>query len=155
MDMKSVFKKGDNISGENITTGKYLGQVKLYKKKFHKIYDSNKNMTLFLSLDSTNSLRKLPSEKMAKENLRIFELKELIDVKEIDGSRYKYFKDKLKNSSFRQSIEVLHDLNILTLQKKASAIERKLYLNLKEQLMCEISFVMNMELDEAEEKYLH
>ena len=149
-----VLIKGDNITGVDITTGVYLGKVEIYEKVCHKIFDNVKQMTIFLPLNSEKKLRKLPSKELVLENMVIFKNKKLVDAQEIEGSRYKYFKEKLSKTSFKSSIEVLHDLNVLVHLKDISVAERKLFVQLKEKMLHEIAFVLEISFKELDQKYL-
>lgn len=119
-----VFHFGDNIAGESITTGQYLGRVEMYEKEFHKVFDSSKKLVVFIPVGNESKMRKLPGVKLAKRYLKILQDNDLIDTQEIEGSRYKYYKQKLEVSSFKSSIEVLHDLYILNKNKKSSVSEK-------------------------------
>ena len=147
-------KFGDNVSGENISAGKYLGKGEIDAKEFHKIYDSQKKITLYIPLGKENEFRKLPTEKIVLENIKMFELNNFIDSQEIDGSRYKYYKEKLTRVSFKGTLEVLHDLKVLHQRKMLSLTEKNLLQILKEKMVTEISFVLNCEPGKAENMLL-
>jgi RNA polymerase-interacting CarD/CdnL/TRCF family regulator len=146
------FEVGDNISGQSITTGKYLGLEVMYGKDFHRIYDNTKKMTVFVPIGEEGKLRKLPTKDTVISSLKSFTKDVLIESDQIDGSRYKFFKDKLQLVNFKKSIEVLHDLTLLKKNKEITVSERKLLTSLKDKLLIEISFIMGIDMAMAEEK---
>ncbi len=143
-------KQGDNVASVDIATGKYIGKEKLNKKEFHKIYDSNSNMTVFIPVGEEGKLRKLPSKYTVINSLKIFSKFDLIDSQQIEGSRYKYFKAKVEKVNFKGMLEVYHDLSLLNIQKSISTTERKLWLRLKDKLLNEITHVLKQEKEQVE-----
>jgi RNA polymerase-interacting CarD/CdnL/TRCF family regulator len=149
MEWNVSFKQGDNVSGDIVSMGNYLGKEKIKSKEFHKIYDVCKKFILYLPLGEEKKLRKLPTRKTVLKNIDIFRTDDFVDYQKTDGSRYKFYKDKLAKASFQGSIEVLHDLCVLQRRKKLSVPEKKLWELLKEKLVFEISFILSCEQDKV------
>lgn len=143
---------GDYISGKSISIGKYLGENTINDTKFHKIFDTSKNLVLYVPVGNESDLRKLPSKSTVDKYLNMFNDQDIIDSQEVDGSRYKYFKEKVSKSKFKHSIEVLHDLCVLKKNREISASERKLLNSLEEKLIPELSHISNLNSDEIENK---
>jgi RNA polymerase-interacting CarD/CdnL/TRCF family regulator len=80
----------------------------------------------------------------------MFKNKNLVDSGEIDGSRYKYLKEKLEGAVFKKSIEVLHDLSSLRQSKEISSSERNIYNELKPKMIAEISHVLGTSSESIE-----
>lgn len=145
-------KEGDFITCDSIATGKYLGDCEVYDGKYHRVFDTHNKVTLFIPFGEEEQFRKIPTKQTVQKCLNIFRKNELIDAKQIDGSRYKYFKEKLKNASFKKSVEVLHDLYVLKQNKKTSHSERKLFTTLKDNLLNEISFALSETTENIENR---
>ena len=86
---------GDYISGKSISIGKYLGENTINDITFHKIFDTSKNLVIYVPVGNESELRKLPSKGTVEKYLNMFKDQEVIDCQEIDGSRYKYLKEKV------------------------------------------------------------
>ncbi|MEE2671727.1 MAG: hypothetical protein VYA54_08450 [Bdellovibrionota bacterium] len=143
---------GDFISGKSISIGKYLGENTINDTKFHKIFDTSKNLVIYVPVGNESDLRKLPSKTTVEKYLNMFNDQEVIDCQEIDGSRYKYLKDKVSQSQFKSSIEVLHDLCVLKKKREISASERKLLNSLEEKLVPELTHISSMKQEEIEDR---
>ena len=98
------FNQGDIVTGHGIMAGKYLGletiEVGDLKTDYHKIYDKVKSMVHYLPDTNSDTLRKLPSKATFNKYLKMMENEEMIDLGEIEGSRYKYLKNKYQNSNY-------------------------------------------------------
>lgn len=143
------FKSGDLVSRKDFQYGEVCGIEAISDCDFLKIKDLTKKATYFIPLDDAKSLRRLPSKVEALKRLKIFQLKELIDIGEIEGSRYKFFKAKLEIVNFEKSLEVLHDMAALKLDGLLNSSEKKLYSGLKEKIGLELSYVLGKSLDEV------
>ncbi|MAZ49736.1 MAG: hypothetical protein CME65_14335 [Halobacteriovoraceae bacterium] len=143
---------GDYISGKSISIGKYLGENTINDTLFHKIFDTSKNLVIYVPVGNESELRKLPSKVTVEKYLNMFKDQEVIDCQEIDGSRYKYLKDKVSRSKFKASIEVLHDLCVLKKKREISASERKLLNSLEEKLVPELSHISDLGQAEIESR---
>jgi RNA polymerase-interacting CarD/CdnL/TRCF family regulator len=146
--------QGDHVTSDNISIGKYEGKTFMYDKEFHKVFDNSKSMTVFIPIDNEGGLRKLPSPPTVEKYLKLFDREDLIEIGEVEGSRYKFFRDKLKSSSFKTSVEVLHDLAVLHKDKKSTASEKKLYSELREKMVQEMSFILGKDSVVIEERIL-
>jgi RNA polymerase-interacting CarD/CdnL/TRCF family regulator len=145
-----ILKEGDNISTIDVAAGRYLGKEMLQTKEFHKILDSSKNLTIFIPVGNESQLRKLPSKSSVLKNIEIFENYNIIDCQEIEGSRYRYFKSKVEEMSFKAILEVYHDLSYLSKEDSISAVEKKLWLRLKDQIIHEISHILDSNQEQVE-----
>lgn len=145
------FKTGDILSGKGIQYGKLCGIESINNSDFFRIEDLTKKATYFIAIEERDFLRKLASEDEVNHTLKMFNTKEHIDVGEVEGSRYKYFKTKLESVSFKNSMEVLHDMASLKLEGLLNTSEKKLYQSLKEKLSLEITYILNKNLDEVQE----
>ena len=146
---------GDNVAGDGITTGKYLGTEKMYGRSFHKVFDKTKQMIVYFPFEEIRRIRRLPSKSTMLRSLNIFDNNFILDDGKIEGSRYKYYKEKLKDVSFKSTVEILHDVNMLVKNKKASVAERKMYHLLKDKVLNEVSYVLALSLEEIENQYLN
>lgn len=147
-----ALQEGDFVSGKEFSIGKYLGTEvfdHMGGKTFLKIYDVPNKITHFILPENGDGLRKLPSKKDLLNKLRIFEDKSLLDIDEIEGSRYKYLKEKLEKTNFESELEVLHDLIVLKDDKQSTVGENKLLMFLKEKMMNEMSHILSLPQDEA------
>jgi RNA polymerase-interacting CarD/CdnL/TRCF family regulator len=140
---------GDIVSGKDIQYGRYSGVETISKKEFFKVEDLTKKVTHFIAIDELKTLRKLPTKKEIAEKVKIFKDKASIDIGEIEGSRYKYFKAKLEIVDFEKSLEVLHDMASLKIDGELNSSEKKLYSVLKEKMSIEVSFVLGKSLAEV------
>lgn len=145
--------KGDKIFADQIVVGDYLGKVELYEKEFHKVYDGPKKLNVYIPVEDVDKLKKIPGKETVKKELNsLLNNDDFIDVDELEGSRYKYFKAKLENCTFKKGVEVFHDLSLLLKRKEISSTERKLHTGLKEKLVDQISYVLKMDKEELTEK---
>lgn len=146
-----TLNEGDYVTGKGIPVGEYLGINELTEgNMFHKIYDVSKKATHYVPIESEGSLRKLPSKSTIMKNLKIFEKDKTIDIGEVDGSRYRYFNEKLDKMTFKAEIEVLHDLVVLKKDKSTSVSENKLLINLREKVVNEMSHILSSDSKEVE-----
>ncbi len=143
-------RKGDNISSIDTAAGKYLGKEVFKDKEFHKIFDTQQKLTVFIPVGEENKLRKLPSKSTVLKSLKIFEQYNLIDSQQTEGSRYKYFKAKMEKMTFKGILEIYHDLSYLRREKKITTTERKLRLRLKDKLISEISQILGRSDEQVE-----
>ena len=143
------FSDGDIVSSNTISVGKFVGNERMElagsTSDFLKIYDFDKKMFHYIPENKQEQLRKLPKKITVKKYLDLFHSKEHIDVQEIEGSRYKYFKQKIDGASFKNLIEVLVDLSLLKVEGKLSVSEKKLMNALKEKIAFEASFILEVE----------
>ncbi|MBK24435.1 MAG: hypothetical protein CME70_10605 [Halobacteriovorax sp.] len=148
------FSRGDLVAGVGISAGEYVGKevVSAYGKteKFHKVIEEDKDLIHYLPCNEDISLRKLPTKRTLMRYLRDLKSSKMIDVGEIEGSRYRYFKNKFLKGSLKPMLEVFHDLNILKKEKKISVSERKLFNELKEKLVIEASYILDQKQDHSE-----
>lgn len=144
------FQDGDIVSGRGIRVGRLVGEDILDGATYLKVYDLSKNAVYYVPLDRTDDLRKLPSKKEVQKHLKMFSSLKLIDEGELEGSRYKFFKSKLDLVDFRKTIEVLHDLSVLKLNKEINSSERKLFNDLKEKMIEEMAYILECEQDVLE-----
>lgn len=148
-----ILNEGDYVTGKGIPVGEYLGIDELTQGtggKFHKIYDLSKKATHYVPLNSEGNLRKLPTKTTIMKNLKIFESDKTIDIGEVDGSRYRYFNEKLDKMTFKAEMEVLHDLVCLKKDKSTSVSENKLLISLREKVVNEMSHILASKSDEVE-----
>ncbi len=146
-----TLNEGDYVTGKGIPVGEYLGVNELTEgAMFHKIYDVSKKATHYVPIESEGSLRKLPSKSTIMKNLKIFEKDKTIDIGEVDGSRYRYFNEKLDKMTFKAEIEVLHDLVVLKKDKSTSVSENKLLISLREKVVNEMSHILASNSKEVE-----
>jgi len=146
-----TLNEGDYVTGKGIPVGEYLGVNELTEgAMFHKIYDVSKKATHYVPIESEGSLRKLPSKSTIMKNLKIFEKDQTIDIGEVDGSRYRYFNEKLDKMTFKAEIEVLHDLVVLKKDKSTSVSENKLLISLREKVVNEMSHILSSNSKEVE-----
>ena len=93
-------KIGDLVSGNQISTGRYLGEEKVQcegqNSIFFKVYDSSQKIVHYLPEEQFKNIRKLPTKETVKRNMEILTQDSLIEVKEEEGSRYIFFTNKLK-----------------------------------------------------------
>lgn len=143
------FSVGDVLSGKGIQYGKYCGTETITNSDFFKIEDLTKNATHYVPVDCVEALRKLPSKQEVMNKLKMFDESKLIDVDEVEGSRYKFFKAKLEQISFEKNLEVMHDMCSLMSDGLLNSSEKKLYSQLKEKIGLEISYILGKNLDEV------
>lgn len=146
---------GDFVAGVGITTGKYLGTETLSKGRYIKVKELSVELIHYLPLEQASNLRKLPSKATVQKYIRSLETDKTIDVGEIEGSRYRFFKEKLLKGSLINTLEVFHDLNIFKKEKKITVSEKKLFNTILEKLTCEFSHVLGLKKDKAEEVILN
>jgi hypothetical protein len=70
---------GDYISGKSISIGKYLGENIINDITFHKIFDTSKNLVIYVPVGNESELRKLPSKGTVEKYLNMFKDQEVID----------------------------------------------------------------------------
>lgn len=140
---------GDVITGKGIQYGRVCGVESISNSTFYKVEDLTQKAIHYIPEVDTCSFRKLSSKEKISEKMKMFKKNSLIDVNEIDGSRYKYFKAKLDNHEFEKSLEVLHDMELLNMDKNLNSSEKKLYSTLKEKMGLEISFVLDKAIEEV------
>lgn len=148
-----TLNEGDYVTGKGIPVGEYLGVDELSQGtggKFHKIYDVSKKATHYVPVESEGTLRKLPTKSTIMKNLKIFEKLETVDIGEVDGSRYRYFNEKLDKMTFKAEIEVLHDLVVLKKDKSTSVSENKLLISLREKVVNEMSHILSSDSKSVE-----
>jgi RNA polymerase-interacting CarD/CdnL/TRCF family regulator len=145
---------GDYLTGPQISAGKFTGVDKMLIENqqicFYKIFDIAKKITHYIPEEKLKSLRKLPSKKTYQKYLEMMENKKFIDVQELDGTRYLFFKHKINTGTAKNTFEVAHDLMMLELQKDITITERKLLNSIRSKLIHEISFVFEIAPKEAE-----
>lgn len=146
--------EGDFVAGVGISTGKYLGTETLSKGRYIKIKELSMELIHYLPINKVTDLRKLPSKATVQKYMKILDTDKTIEVGEIEGSRYRFFKEKLLKGSLKSTMEVFHDLNIFKKEKKLSVSEKKLFNTILEKLTCEFSHVLGVDRDEAEEVIL-
>jgi len=146
-------KIGDLVSGNQISTGRYLGEEKVQcegqNSIFFKVYDSSQKIVHYLPEEQFKNIRKLPTKETVKRNMEILTQDSLIEVKEEEGSRYIFFTNKLKKGTFKGLIEVYHDLSLLKKENQISASERRLWKSIKDKIVKEVSYVMETDEDAA------
>lgn len=142
-------KYGDLVTSTQFLHGKYLGKETINQGIFYKIFNADKKVVLYIREGQEDQFRKLPSVKTVKRNLKIFKSSELIDSDEQDGSRYKYFKEKLGEANFQGMLEVFHDLSVLQVNKSITSSERKLLGNLETKVIDELAIVLGEEHDDV------
>lgn len=148
-----ILNEGDYVTGKGIPVGEYRGIGELTEGtggRFHMIYDFSMKATHYVPLDSEGTLRKLPSKTTIMKNLKIFENLKTVDIGEIDGSRYRYFNEKLEKLTFKSEMEVLHDLVVLKKDKATSVSENKLLISLREKVVNEMSHILASNPKEVE-----
>lgn len=142
---------GDILSGKAIELGRFEGETEIDSKVYYKVMDVRKKAMHFIPVDKLDDIRKLPSKDTVQKNLIMFDSLDLVDEGLLEGSRYKYFKEKLSEVNFQKSLEVLHDLAALHFTKEISSSERKLFNGLKTKLLTEMAFILDWDLDQLEE----
>lgn len=146
-------KIGDFVSGNGISIGEFLGIQELGIQgadHFMKIKDSHKQAIHYLPVSTEANFRKLPSKSTITRNLNVLKEVKPIDIGEIEGSRYNYFKAKLEKNEFKSEIEVFHDLQVLKRDKEATLGEKKLLNGLKEKLVYELGHILAKDSKEVE-----
>jgi RNA polymerase-interacting CarD/CdnL/TRCF family regulator len=145
---------GDYLTGPKISAGIFTGIDRMEVNKqqicFYKIFDIAKKITHYIPKDKLRNIKKLPSKETYYQYLKMMKDPRHIDIQELDGSRYLFFKHKLDTGSVKSTFEAVHDLKVLELQKKITIAERKLLNTAKGKLVNEISFVLELSPKEAE-----
>lgn len=140
------FVIGDIVSGGNVAAGTITGieikQMMGVEASYYIIKEDEMELVHFYPVSQSNNLRKVPSVEMIKKHFQVFESDALIDVDKKDGSRYKFFQERVKSGDFQALVEVVHDLILLQKESKLSVGEKMLYKKLKEKLVKEISCVL-------------
>lgn len=144
------FKEGDVISGRGIDLARYVGHEVINEDKYIKVLEFGKSATHYIPMNKADDLRKLPSKADVKKLLKMFDKESLIDDGEIEGSRYKYFKEKLEQVDFKKTLEVLHDLSALRVAKEINSSERKLLNVIREKILTEIAFILECSSEDLE-----
>lgn len=141
---------GTIVSGKGIQLGRFEGEMEMNGQTFYRVMDIKKKAMHFVASDNIEDLRTLPSENTVREGLKIFTNTTLIESGEVEGSRFKFFKNKLDDIDFENSLEVLHDLIVLHENKEISSSERKLLTSLKEKMIIEMKYILNCKPEDIE-----
>lgn len=145
------FSENDIVSGMGIQIGRYQGTEEINSVAYHKIFDVNRKATCFIPNHNMCDIRRLPKKTTVEKNLTMFDTLDLIDSGEVEGSRYKYFKEKMEKTTFKGYLEVLHDLSSLKVSKEISSSERKLMNEIKEKMLVELCFILDTEAKDLED----
>jgi RNA polymerase-interacting CarD/CdnL/TRCF family regulator len=144
------FCEGDYVSSTEVAAGEYVGKDNILGNDYHKVYDAKTKLTLFIPVEDEYKIKKLPRKSTVKNYLKIFNQYQLLDCKDLNGSRYKYFKSKSECNNLKACLEVFHDLVVLQLKKLISPSERKLKSRIKERLVDELALILQEEADFVE-----
>jgi hypothetical protein len=87
--------EGDYVAGVGISTGEYLGIETLSQSRYLKVKELTFELIHYLPIEKVSDLRKLPSKATVTKYIKKLETQKPIEVGEIEGSRYRFFKEKL------------------------------------------------------------
>jgi RNA polymerase-interacting CarD/CdnL/TRCF family regulator len=144
---------GDKVSTLNLAIGEYCGKEKIKDSIFLKIQDLSSKLTVYIPTAEIDKIHRLPRKETIHKVLKVMKVDNFLHNSDKVDSRYKFYKDKMESASFKNSVEIFHDLSLLQAEKKISTSEKKLWVNLKAKLIEEIKHVLNIE-EVAAEKML-